>query len=32
MYLYHTCDKLEKGIREVFFSFQEGFSKNVKNM
>ena len=23
----HTCDKLKKGIREVFFSFQGGFSK-----
>ena len=25
--LMHTCDKFEKGIREVFFSFQGGFSK-----
>ena len=24
--LYHTCDKFKKGIREVFFSFQGGFS------
>ena len=23
----HTCDKFKKGIREVFFSFQGGFSK-----
>ena len=23
----HTCDKLKKGIREVFFSFQGVFSK-----
>ena len=23
----HTCDKFEKGIREVFFSFQGDFSK-----
>ena len=23
----HTCDKLKKGIREVIFSFQGGFSK-----
>ena len=23
----HTCDKFEKGLREVFFSFQGGFSK-----
>ena len=23
----HTCDKLKKGIREVFFSFQGGFSR-----
>ena len=25
--LLHTCDKLKKGIREVFFTFQGGFSK-----
>ena len=25
--LIHTCDKFKKGIREVFFSFQGGFSK-----
>ena len=24
---FHTCDKFTKGIREVFFSFQGGFSK-----
>ena len=24
----HTCDKLQKGIREIFLSFQ-GFFKNV---
>ena len=23
----HTCDKLQKGIREIFLSFQGGFSK-----
>ena len=23
----HTCDKFEKGIREIFLSFQGGFSK-----
>ena len=23
----HTCDKFKKGISEVFFSFQGGFSK-----
>ena len=23
----HTCDKLRKGIREIFLSFQGGFSK-----
>ena len=23
----HTCDKLKKGNREIFFSFQGGFSK-----
>ena len=23
----HTCDKLQKGIREVFLSFKGGFSK-----
>ena len=23
----HTCDKLQKGIREIFLAFQEGFSK-----
>ena len=23
----HTCDKLKERIREVFFSFQGGFSK-----
>ena len=22
----HTCDKLQKGIREIFLSFQGGFS------
>ena len=26
----HTCDKFEKEIREVFFSFQGGFSKMYK--
>ena len=25
--LKHTCDKLQKGIREIFLSFQGGFSK-----
>ena len=25
--LMHTCDKLQKGIREIFLSFQGGFSK-----
>ena len=25
--LSHTCDKFQKGIREIFLSFQEGFSK-----
>ena len=23
----HTCDKLQKGIREIFLSFRGGFSK-----
>ena len=23
----HTCDKFQKGIREIFLSFQGGFSK-----
>ena len=23
----HTCDKLQKGIREIFLSFKGGFSK-----
>ena len=23
----HTCDKLQKGIRKIFLSFQGGFSK-----
>ena len=23
----HTCDKLQKGVREIFLSFQGGFSK-----
>ena len=23
----HTCDKFQKGIREIFFSFQGGLSK-----
>ena len=26
----HTCDKLQKGIREIFLSFQGGFSKMYK--
>ena len=25
----HACDKLQKGIREIFLSFQGGFRKNV---
>ena len=28
--VYHTYDNLKKGIREVFFSFQGGFSKCIK--
>ena len=27
----HTCDRFKKGIREVFFSFQGGFSKMVNS-
>ena len=26
----HTCDKLQRGIREIFLSFQGGFSKNYR--
>ena len=25
--IWHTCDKFKMGIREVYFSFQGGFSK-----
>ena len=25
----HTCDKLQKGIREIFLSLQGAFCKNV---
>ena len=25
----HTCDKLQKGVMEIFLSFQGGFFKNV---
>ena len=27
MKLHHTCDKFQKGISEIFLSFQGGFSK-----
>ena len=26
----HTCDKLQKGIREIFLSFQGGFQKCIE--
>ena len=26
----HTCDKFQKGMREIFLSFQGGFSKMCK--
>ena len=26
----HTCDKLQKGSREIFLSFQGGFSKRYR--
>ena len=28
----HTCDKLQKGIREIFLSFQGGFPKMYRKI
>ena len=28
----HTCDKFEKGVREIFFSFQGGLSKMYRKI
>ena len=32
MMVTHICDKFKKGIREVLFSFQGGFSEIYRNI